>query len=106
MSSQKTTHIVNTTFSVDKATTPTWLEWIKGTHLPSLHSTGLFDSYTLMKITSIGDDTGDTFCCHLNFTNEQDFRRYMTETQIVFENKISEKFGQQVLFFSTVLEVI
>jgi hypothetical protein len=96
--------IFNTTYCVPAKAFEQWHHWLKNIHLPQMQETGLFTEPRLCRIFT-AEDAEDSYS--LQFCTEEDSLLQWKETfGKAFESDFSQRFGNNVLYFSTVMEVL
>lgn len=92
--------VYNVTFSVDKELSDEWIVWMKDIHIPKLMKAGLFESYKMLKVLTHDDEQTDSFAV-------QFYSKSMAGAQAYHRNDdVSQKFGDRVLAFPTLLEEV
>lgn len=82
-----------------------WMDWIQKNHIPKVMDTGCFVKTTLLKVYT---DTPDfsTYAIQYAANSEIELERYLTTYESEFSKEIKRVFGENVLHFSTQLEII
>lgn len=98
--------IFNTTFLVsDKAHGP-WLKWVREQHIPFMLESEMFTKPQVAKVFSNEDQEGTSYSVQFHVTDLVTLENWHIKYAKNFEQNFAEKFGPEVIFFATVLEVI
>ena len=82
-----------------------WMEWMQKAHLPNQMATGCFVKATLLKIDA---DTVDfkAYAVQYEMVSEKELERYKTTIAPQIAEQLKAVFGENVLQFSTQLQMI
>lgn len=82
-----------------------WMEWMQNTHIPNVLASGCFTQATLLKVHA---DTPDFKAYAVQYTaaSKSDLERFLTSVAPELTQQIKAVFGENVLHFSTQLELI
>lgn len=97
--------IYNVTSNVEDDIREEWLNWMKKQHIPDLMRTGLFTDYKLLKLIA-EEESGTTYAVQYFLNDIQDFLNYTQNFAPQLQKEVKEKYGEKVLSFRTLLEVI
>ena len=98
--------IFNTTYLVSDKVHDTWLKWVKEEHIPFMMNSTLFTQPQVARvITSVKED-GTSFSVQFHVRDMQTLKIWNKEFSVLFQDKCSEQFGNEVIFFTTVLELV
>lgn len=98
--------IFNTTYKVSTEQSENWLNWIKEHHIPFMMSTGEFSKPQTSKIVGSEDNEGISYSVQFQIADMTALMQWHKENTSHFQNNCSAAFGNEVSFFSTVLEVM
>lgn len=98
--------IYNVTAHVEPSIENNWLEWMQQEHIPEMLATQKFIDTKIFKIISDQDSGGVSYAVQYHCENRQLFEAYLKENAPQLRNKAQTKFGDQILFFRTELELI
>ncbi len=99
--------IYNVTCSMDKGIASDWLAWMKETHLPEVMETGCFLDHKVLKLLSNDtDDTGVNYAIQYTCESHEILEKYRNEFGPELQAKTLEKFGNNVLAYRSVLELV
>ena len=98
--------IFNTTFLVsDKAHDP-WLKWVHEQHIPFMLESEMFSKPQVAKVLSNEEQDGTSYSVQFHISNMLMLENWHIQYAKVFERDFAEKFGTEVIFFATVLELV
>ncbi len=98
--------IYNITLKADHTVADEWVGWMKTTHMPELLQTGLFTDYRLCKLLEHDDAEGITFVVQYYCDSMEDYHNYINTHAPGMRTKMLGKFGDKVVAFRTVMEVL
>ncbi len=99
-------YTVNITFKVDHQVFDEWLLWMQNTWIPLVTSLNGKGETSLSKLLGHDDEGGVTLVFQLFLPSRGLLNSYLEIRQSKLHNLIAEKWGEDVLFFQTVLERI
>jgi hypothetical protein len=92
---------------MDKPLAPTWLNWMFQEHIPEVMQTGCFLECKVLKLLTEADDNqGVNYAIQYTANSMEDYEHYRTNFAPALQQKTLEKFGNQVLAYRSLLEVI
>lgn len=99
--------LYNVTCHLENALLTEWLQWMREVHIPEVMATGCFTDYKMMKVlTNAGDDDGVNIAIQYSVRNMEDYERYRDEFAPALQQKTREKYGEQILAYRSLLEVL
>lgn len=99
--------VFNTTYHVAKAQTDRFLEWVKSEYVPAVLCGGELSSPRLMLVLIDDEENeGNSYSLQFNVKNQETLSRWYHECGAVFNERQKRLFGEDVLAFSTLLEVV
>jgi len=98
--------IFNTTYKVATDHYDQWIKWINEHHLPFMLETGKFSQPQIAKVVGSDDDEGTSYSVQFHIENMETLMEWHRHNSSTFRDKCYEEFGSQVIFFTTVLEII
>lgn len=98
--------IFNTTYQVTTNHTENWIQWIKTEHIPFMLKSEVFIEPQITKIVGSEDETGTSFSVQFKINDMDTLVLWHNQYATEFQDKVSSKFGTEVVFFSTVLELL
>ena len=96
--------IYNITSKVDHAILDEWLQWQKELHIPEIMATGLFYEHRFYQLLEQNEEEGKTFVVQFLANSKSDYDTYLQHFASKLQRKATEKWGDQVIFFQTVLQ--
>ena len=97
--------IYNVTSQVATEIEEIWMEWMEKYHLPKVLATNYFADISILKV-SMDQPSGPTFAVQYKANSNQALKEYLNKDAPFHKNEIRKKFGEQVLFFETYLELV
>lgn len=98
--------IFNTTYKVSGSQNENWLNWIKEQHIPFMMSSGDFSKPQTTKIVGSEDNEGISYSVQFHIYDMTTLIQWHKEFATSFQNNCKAAFGEDVSFFSTVLEIV
>lgn len=98
-------YIVNTSFFVDTRIAGEWLGAIKTGLLPLLRKAG-FGGVTFSRILSQGQADGETYSLLFEVGDMGAYTRFMEEILEPHKEESLSRFGQQVLWVTSVMKIV
>jgi hypothetical protein len=97
--------IYNVTVNISDNRVEEWLNWMASEHIPEMLGTGIFQRATLVRVLGY-EQGGKTYAIQYRCRSLIDFERYENEFAPKLQAKTSERFGEELQAFRTVLEVV
>lgn len=97
--------IYNVTSQVTPEIEKIWIEWMEKCHLPKVFATNYFEDISILKV-SMDQPSDPTFAVQYKANSNQALKEYLDKDAPFHKNEIRQKFGEQVLFFETYLELV
>ena len=98
--------IYNVTIKADNKIADAWLQWMKEEHIPDVINTGCFNNATILRLIEVDDTDGPTYAIQYKAESKADYNRYIQLHADEMRKKVSNKWGDQVVAFRSVLEVV
>ncbi|MBM3399838.1 MAG: DUF4286 family protein [Bacteroidetes bacterium] len=99
--------VYNVTCHISSDMEAEWLVWMHGEHLPEVMATGCFLEVKMMRLlTKADDDKGINIAVQYTAQSMADYERYRDTHAPVLQAKTREKYGERVLAYRSLLEVI
>ncbi len=98
--------IFNTTYLVSDNVRSTWLKWIQEKHIPFMLESNLFSKPQLARIITSAEDEGTSFSLQFNILDMNTLKKWNQQYKVIFQENCSREFGTEVVFFTTILEMI
>jgi hypothetical protein len=97
--------LYNVTCSVDPEIHEEWLDWMMFSHIPDVMKTGLFLENRICRIREY-EENGVTYAIQYTCRSQQNLDRYMRDYAPALQQKHTRKYGERVVAFRTVLEIV
>ena len=97
--------IYNVTSQVAPEILEIWMEWMEKYHLPRVLATNYFEDISIFKV-SMDQPSDPTFAVQYKANSNQALKEYLDKDAPFHKDEIHQKFGEQVLFFETYLELV
>lgn len=95
----------NVTISVDPDISEDWINWMKQEHIPEVMETGIFDSFRIFKVL-LQQDESITFSVQYFTDTMAKLQQYHAVHAPGLQAKVSERYGDKLVAFRTVLESV
>ena len=97
--------IYNITCSVENEILEDWLIWIEKVHIPEILETKLFFEASINKVISV-NDSDCTYAISYSCESIKKLHEYQVKYSKKLQRKHSNRYGEKVLTFRTILETI
>ena len=97
--------IYNVTVTVEEDIKDDWLKWMKSEHIPELMAFGIFYKAQISRVIVEGD-SNDTFAIAYTCPGMKQLNRYQTRFSAQLQEKHIARYGDKVVAFRTIMEVI
>ena len=98
--------IYNVTIKIDWSIHDDWVQWMLHEHMNEMVNTGCFTHSTLLRLLETDEKEGPTYAAQYFAESKADYNRYIQLHAEVMRKKVSDKWGNQVVAFRSVLEVV
>jgi hypothetical protein len=99
--------LYNVTCNVENPMSKEWLDWMKNVHIPEVMATGCFVEYKILRLLNHdSDDQGVNYAIQYTCDSEATLERYRAEFGPVLMAKTWERYGERVIAYRSVLEII
>ena len=98
--------IFNITFLVTDKVADRWMQWVNDTHIPALLASGYFTEPRLAKVLSNHGQDGTSYAVQYQINDMQSLEAWNRKFGVKMERDCAFAFGEEVLLFTTVLELI
>lgn len=99
-------YIINITTQVGIAEAEGWQAWMREAHIPEVMSTGLFTHHRMLRLLEVEETEGVTFAVQYFCNSLEAYERYKGLHAPSLHAKAAEKWGERVVSFRTLMEVI
>jgi hypothetical protein len=98
--------VYNITIKVHASIDAAWLQWQLQENIPEITGTGFFISHKLFRLLEQDDSDGKTYAVQYMAMNEEQYQLYLIEYAEWFRQKAFKKWGDKIISFHSILEVI
>ena len=98
--------IYNVTVKVDWSIHDEWVTWMKNEHLPEMVNTGCFTNSQLLRLLDTDEKDGATYAAQYFAEARSDYDRYITGHSASIREKYNKKWGDKVLAFRSLMQVV
>jgi len=98
--------IFNTTYLVSDKVHSAWLKWIREQHIPFMLDTTYFSQPQVAGVITSDKEDGTSFSVQFLISNMRTLKMWNQQFSSVLKENCSQQFGPEVLFFTTVLEMV
>ena len=98
--------IFNTTFLVSDKIHGSWMKWVHEEHIPFMIESKMLSKPQVAKIISVEDQDGTSYSVQFHVSDMLTLESWHIQFAKTFEQNFTQKFGTEVIFFATVLEII
>ena len=98
--------LYNVTSKVDWSIHEEWVQWMLKEHFPEMLETGCFTNARLFRLLETDEQDGPTYAAQYFAGNKGDYDRYIKEHAPAVRKKYSNKWGDRVASFRTLMQVI
>lgn len=98
--------ILNTTFIVADHLMDQFLGWARQAYIPALREAGIFSDPTMAKVLAQVEPGATSIAIQARCGELSAVTRWHDETAALLKDDLTARFGQQVLFFTTYMEVL
>ncbi|MCW3122207.1 MAG: hypothetical protein JWQ38_1699 [Flavipsychrobacter sp.] len=98
--------IYNVTIKVEADAADSWVEWMKGEHMPEVLALGLFTDCRLSRLLEQDELEGITYAAQYFCDSMTEYNTYIDKHAEGMRDKSFKRFGGKFVAFRTVMEVI
>jgi hypothetical protein len=98
--------IYNVTIKVENSIADAWLLWMKKEHIEDVMNTGCFTKATMLRLIEVDDSDGPTYAIQYQAESKADYNRYIQIHADGMRKKVTDKWGNHLVAFRSVLEVV
>ena len=98
--------IFNTTYLVSDKSYGIWFKWLYEQHIPFMLESGYFNKPQVAKVLTNEPQDGTSYSVQFHISTMKELEAWNEKYGEEYANNFSKQFGEEVLFFSTVLEVM
>lgn len=98
--------IFNTTYLVSDKAHGDWLTWVKEHLIPFMLDSTYFSQPQVARVITSDKQDGTSFSVQFHVQDMRTLKSWNKEYSLLFQENCSQQFGTEVIFFTTVLEII
>lgn len=98
--------ILNTSFHLIANREAEFVEWAKNHYITAAKASGLFDETLLIKILTDIDPQLKAYSVQLRGESLEDTTQWHDETAARLRSDLTSRYGEDILYFSTYMEVL
>ena len=98
--------IYNITLKVERSIEQPWLQWLVNDYAPGIIATNCFTKFTTLKLLELDDLDGSTYALQFFSESFENYERYLKNFAEDFAEKSFDKWGQKMISFGTVMQVV
>ena len=98
--------IFNTTYLVSDDVHESWLEWVREQHIPFMLDSTYFSQPQVARVITSAKQDGTSFSVQFRIQDMHTLKLWNKEYNSLFQENCSKQFGTEVIFFTTVLELV
>ncbi|OIP81775.1 MAG: hypothetical protein AUK44_09285 [Porphyromonadaceae bacterium CG2_30_38_12] len=98
--------IFNTTYKISANQVSDWIRWAQDEHIAFMLSDAVFSHPQIAKVVGSEDDTGVSYSIQFHIDTMDRLMQWHKANASNFQRNCAAKFGSDVQFFTTVLEII
>lgn len=97
--------LYNVTVNVDSEIHEDWLAWMQSSHIPEVMATGCFLKYKICRLIRSAEE-GTTYSIQYFCESSKELHQYQIKHAPRLQKDYLERYGEKVLAFRSLLEVI
>ncbi|ADQ79397.1 hypothetical protein Palpr_1250 [Paludibacter propionicigenes WB4] len=98
--------IFNITYLVSDKVRAPWLTWVREQHIPFMLNSNYFTQPQLARVITSAEQEGTSFSVQFRVEDMRTLKLWNQEFSAEFKEECSRQFGSEVVFFTTVLDLI
>ena len=98
--------IYNVTIKVHPSIVLDWLIWVKVEHIPAILNTGCFTHSATLQLLETDESEGPTYALQFHTESKAQYNRYIELFSNELRKKSYEKWGDQFIAFSSIMQVV
>ena len=99
-------YIFNITYLVSDKAHEAWLEWIREENIPFMLSSSYLSQPQVARVITNAKEEGTSFSVQFHVQDMHMLKLWNKEYSLLFKENCTRKFGTEVMFFTTVLELL
>jgi Domain of unknown function (DUF4286) len=98
--------VYNVTTNVTWAIHEDWLGWLRTEYIPYVMQTGCFSESRILRLLEIDEEDGPTYAIQFHASTTESYQRFIEHHATYLHEKAREKWRDQLIAFSSVMEVL
>jgi len=99
--------VYNVTCNLHPNLADEWLSWMKEEHIPEVMQSGCFTECKILKLLTVANDNdGVNYAIQYTAPSIESYNQYKEQFAPLLQAKTKEKYGDSVLAYRSLLEVI
>lgn len=98
--------VYNTTYNIEEEVLSNFLIWLHEVYVPEIEKNGILTNHRLLRVLSHRDETTECFSMQWDVESSALLHRWHTEIGGRLNNELVKMFGDKVVGFPTLLEVM
>ena len=99
--------VYNVTCNLDASMAEEWLRWMRTEHIPEVMATGCFIEHKIMRLMTDADgNEGVNYAIQYTAESLDHYHRYRDEHGPVLQQKTRERYGDRILAYRSLLELL
>ena len=98
--------IYNVTVKVDHSIADDWLSWLQQEHIPDIIATECFTDARILRLLEVDESDGITYAVQYHANSKALYNRYIKEYSAGMRNKVTEKWGDKLVAFRSVMQIV
>lgn len=98
--------IYNITYSIPVNKEKDWLTWMKKVHIPEIMENGCYLKYQIVQLLEVHDEDSAAFAVQFYAESKEKHMEFIAQHQATFKLKSSREWGDEVLSFGTLMQIV
>lgn len=98
--------LYNVTIKIDRKIREEWLQWMRSAHIPKTKNKSGFIGHRICRLLGTDESDGFTYAVQYLCPDVGVFRDFQLEYQDEMETEMMQRFPNQFVHFSSLLEII
>lgn len=98
--------VYNVTTKVDLSIAEEWLQWMRREHIPEVVATGCFTHAVILQMIEVDNTEGYTYAVQYHADSKALYNKYIRDYSEALRAKSLSSWGDKVIAFRSVLQVV
>ena len=98
--------LYNVTLKVSNDVHADWIKWMQEKHIADVMATGLFMDYRMSRLLGVDDTEGPTYSIQYRLASMKHVEEYQLNGAPKLQKEHVDRYGEQVLAFRTLMEIV